>query len=368
MILGCMTASVFASNLSGVSGEASELGVPSSFVKIHPLSEAPKMENTKSIGPVTFSNFLKYTEYPNSKEYNGQPIKIQSVILSMGGCAASNNSKSEFVYQIAGFNQPNANTYWYQTGTGMPYKSASDYPNVGFETLDVKAHVGKKIGNNVYDKQIWEFIDNSELLIGKEEGLGYWMGYSFKAYDDNGQAWYYVVAVTDDLSFKDDSETTTPVTPVPSNPKPNLPKETTANRATSNIYVNGKKIKLDAQEINGSTYFKLRDIAYVLNGTEKQFAVGWDNASKTISLTTNQPYEGKVPTFFPDYYYYGIGPNAELTDSPILVDGVQKELYAYNITGSNFFKLRDLGQTFDFYVGWDSATKSVTIDTTKGYQ
>lgn len=52
--------------------------------------------------------------------------------------------------------------------------------------------------------------------------------------------------VTDDLSYKEDNATTTPVTPAPSNPKPNLPKETTANRATSNIYVNGKKIKLDA--------------------------------------------------------------------------------------------------------------------------
>ena len=36
---------------------------------------------------------------------------------------------------------------------------------------------------------------------------------------------------------------------------------------------------------NGTNYIKLRDMAYVLNGTKAQFSVGYDNASKKISVT-----------------------------------------------------------------------------------
>jgi len=46
------------------------------------------------------------------------------------------------------------------------------------------------------------------------------------------------------------------------------------------------------------------------------------------------------------------------------VDG----LSAYNIGGSNYFKLRDLGQFIDFNVGYSNAEKCISIDTTKSYR
>ena len=45
----------------------------------------------------------------------------------------------------------------------------------------------------------------------------------------------------------------------------------------------GEKKAFDAYNIEGSNYFKLRDLAYVLNGTDKQFEVGWDAAANAIS-------------------------------------------------------------------------------------
>ena len=39
----------------------------------------------------------------------------------------------------------------------------------------------------------------------------------------------------------------------------------------------------------------------------------------------------------------------------------------YKIDGSNYFKLRDLGQALDFYVGYDPAT-GVTISGDRGYE
>ena len=49
------------------------------------------------------------------------------------------------------------------------------------------------------------------------------------------------------------------------------------------------------------------------------------------------------------------------------VDGKEVSLTAYNIGGANYFKLRDIGQTFDFGIGWDDATRTITIDTGTGY-
>jgi hypothetical protein len=50
--------------------------------------------------------------------------------------------------------------------------------------------------------------------------------------------------------------------------------------------VNGQSVAFNAYNIDGNNYFKLRDLAYALNGTEKQFEVGWDGAANAISLTS----------------------------------------------------------------------------------
>ena len=55
------------------------------------------------------------------------------------------------------------------------------------------------------------------------------------------------------------------------------------------------------------------------------------------------------------------------TGSKLLVDGREVSFTAYNIGGNNYFKLRDIGQLFDFGVGWDGATRTVTIDTSAHY-
>jgi len=53
----------------------------------------------------------------------------------------------------------------------------------------------------------------------------------------------------------------------------------------SKIYLDGKEVQLTAYTIDGSNYFKLRDIAEVLD-----FAVTWDDASSTIGIETSKPY------------------------------------------------------------------------------
>jgi uncharacterized protein YkwD len=58
---------------------------------------------------------------------------------------------------------------------------------------------------------------------------------------------------------------------------------------------------------------------------------------------------------------------ANRTTSKVLVNGTEVGVEAYNINGSNYFKLRDIGQAVDFAVIWDGAGNRILIDTSKGY-
>ena len=138
----------------------------------------------------------------------------------------------------------------------------------------------------------------------------------------------------------------------------------TANPTSASVLVNGVKTDFDAYSIEGNNYFKLRDLACVLSGTEKQFEVSWDGAANAISLTSGQSYTavgGEMTAGTAG------AKAANPTDSKILLNGAEVSLTAYNIGGNNYFKLRDVGQAFDFGVGWDNATKTITIDTSTGY-
>lgn len=137
-----------------------------------------------------------------------------------------------------------------------------------------------------------------------------------------------------------------------------------ARPTASTVLVDGKDVTFDAYIINGNNYFKLRDLAYAINGTQKQFEVIWDAESNAIRLTSSAPYTiiGGEMT--------GKGEGEKTpnpTASTIYLNGRSIELTAYTIGGNNYFKLRDVGQTFDFGVIWDAENETVIIDTAKGY-
>ncbi len=139
---------------------------------------------------------------------------------------------------------------------------------------------------------------------------------------------------------------------------------TIAAPTSSKVLVNSAAQDFDAYTINGNNYFKLRDLAFVLNGTVKQFEVTWDGQKKAINMLSNKPYtvsggemtrgDGKTKT-------------AVVTTSIIYIDGKEVKMTAYLIGGNNYFKLRDVMQAFNVGVGWDGASKTITIDTSIGY-
>ncbi len=64
----------------------------------------------------------------------------------------------------------------------------------------------------------------------------------------------------------------------------------TATPTGSTVLINGSKVAFDAYTIDDSNYFKLRDLAMVIDGTEKQFEVGWSSANNAINLQTGKAY------------------------------------------------------------------------------
>lgn len=130
------------------------------------------------------------------------------------------------------------------------------------------------------------------------------------------------------------------------------------------LYADGAKKTPSIYKIDGSNYFKVRDVAAVLNGTNKQFAVGFDSATSSVTLTSGQPYTMTGSEMKPDN---SGAVTAIVSDNSIYVNGQKLNLKAYKINGSNYFKLRDLGQALDFYVGYDNSVKSIIVSGYSGY-
>ena len=143
----------------------------------------------------------------------------------------------------------------------------------------------------------------------------------------------------------------------------------TANKVSAvpvniTVYVNDLAMKFGAYNIDGSSFFKLRDLAYALNGTAKQFEVIWDTAANAICLTSGQAYTaiGGEMT--------GKSAGVQIAEPiflNILVDGQKEQLTAYNIGGNNYIKLRDMGQALDFAIEWDSINNVIHIDCGRPY-
>ena len=138
----------------------------------------------------------------------------------------------------------------------------------------------------------------------------------------------------------------------------------TASPTASRVLVDGVDTAFDAYSINDFNYFKLRDLAFVLNGSPKQFGVGWDGDKNAISLTNGAQYV----TVGGEMTGKGAGAKTAVpTDSIIYLDGAELALVAYTIEGNNYFKLRDIGEAFNFSVEWDEAADMIVIDTSSGY-
>lgn len=304
-----------------------------------PATNFPTMEYTKSIGPVTFSNYVSHTQ-SNPSDANGNKIDVTWVKISDKGSMRADKDSTEFKYH---YSEPWNTTNELDVGRtdntfGSGHWSLSQRGVTPYATTKT---------NGTWSKGLtWQFNYNAQYTNQN----------SFKiTVENNNQKYYYYVTVVTD---KPSGSTTTPTNPTTPATK------ATANPTNSKVMVNGKAVAFDAYNINNNNYFKLRDVAQIIRGTDKQFNVTWDGTKNAINLISNEAYESTGGELTPGD---GLSKDSTLSDSTIYKDGVEVSLTAYNIKGNNYFKLRDLGLTFNFSVTWDGENNTVVIDTTQPY-
>ena len=134
---------------------------------------------------------------------------------------------------------------------------------------------------------------------------------------------------------------------------------------STKILVNGKSVTLDAYNISDNNYFKLRDIAKCLNGTEKNFEISWDNDKKALNITPGKKYT--IPKDDAQVTVSSKPQTAVLANAKLYLNNERIYLAAYNINNNNYFKLQDIGRALDMKVGWDNTKKLISLDTTKAY-
>ena len=133
-------------------------------------------------------------------------------------------------------------------------------------------------------------------------------------------------------------------------------------RSTQALNVDGRTVYCEYYNIDDRNYFKLRDLAYLLNGTESRFSVDYDAEKNAVLIVRGQDYA-------PIGSELGIGEDmsstAQITGQTIYVDGEKNErLTVYNIggiKGYNYFQLRELGKVLGFGVDYDEENRTILV-------
>ncbi|MBR1660557.1 MAG: 5'-nucleotidase C-terminal domain-containing protein, partial [Oscillospiraceae bacterium] len=130
-----------------------------------------------------------------------------------------------------------------------------------------------------------------------------------------------------------------------------LPLVETVPASTTGLSVNGTEAEAEHYTVGGEDYYKLRDIAALLTGTNAQFDVSYDAASDTVLVTTGTAYAAVGGELVK-----GADRSAALIPSPhsISVDGSAVSIGAYIVDGTNFFRLADLADIIGFTVETDA--------------
>ena len=143
-----------------------------------------------------------------------------------------------------------------------------------------------------------------------------------------------------------------------------------ANKVTVEISANDEKSELQAYNIVGFNYFKLKDICKLLD-----WNVVWDNETSKFYVETDVPYDGNsikggnnLMIFVQD---------VDVKETEVFFNGVNFDIKGCNINGYNYFKLRDIGNVTMSSAGvpgnegkpyclvdWDEVNKRIIVNET----
>lgn len=130
--------------------------------------------------------------------------------------------------------------------------------------------------------------------------------------------------------------------------------------STHHVEVNGKAVNPQAYNIGGYNYFKLRDLAYLLNGTTMSFNVTWDSANNAVNMISGQAYTvvgGEMTVASTTAL------RVQESTSKVLLDGRSVSIKGYNINSNNYYKIADVSAAIGFTAAYESTTRTVQIKT-----
>lgn len=141
-----------------------------------------------------------------------------------------------------------------------------------------------------------------------------------------------------------------------------------AIRSNQRLTIDGVEVECEKYAINGNNYFKLRDLAYLLNGSGSSFGLWWNESKRSVMININAPYYPDGSELTQGGPSSGTGTvKATVSNQPVIINGItHNELTVYTIHGNNFFKLRELGDVLGFGVDWEDSTRTVKISTALG--
>ena len=133
-------------------------------------------------------------------------------------------------------------------------------------------------------------------------------------------------------------------------------------RSTQALKVNGCPVSCSAYNIDGSNYYRLRDLALLLTDTGSRFSVDYDAKARAVIIVTGEAYTPIGGELEPGA---DLSATAKPTTQRIFIDGQERtDLSAYNIgggSGSNYFRLRDLGKALGFHVHYHEESHTVLL-------
>ncbi|MCT4606229.1 MAG: copper amine oxidase N-terminal domain-containing protein [Marinisporobacter sp.] len=314
------------------------------------VKEENRTLNNSTLVEVKNYSVSNVIEQLGEKEIGGQMYETL-VVESPTTITLINSSKAIFnAYKLT---KTNEDTYNYDQDKSILKE--------GKVSISVPDELGKK-DTSGYPIYVEKIIDASELEKYKVDIPIYLPGCRVTLTEPGN---YYITSTTEGAGTDEELFITVTDGKNVEIPKDSQVDMVTAVPSNANVKVNGKIVSLDAYNIDGNNCFKLRDLAKVVNGTEKQFEVTWDGEKKAINLVSHKPY-----TITGGELSKGDGQNktGKLNTSIIYKDGKEIKLIAYNINGNNYFNLRDVASAFDIGVTWDGVTNTVGIDTTISYE
>jgi hypothetical protein len=133
---------------------------------------------------------------------------------------------------------------------------------------------------------------------------------------------------------------------------------TEAVLSPQHLVSDGVAVECEKYNINGSNYFKLRDIAALLAYTPAAFGISFNAETNTVLVERGGVYERLGTELV-------TGKDNSDTCVPstwkLVVDGAPVSVSTYNIGGSNFYKLRDMGDALGFSVDYNAETNTAII-------